>query len=62
MRRYYDVIFTLENLAVQRESIALAEKLRDDTKARSEEGVAAGNDVMIAEAGVFQRMEDALDA
>jgi outer membrane protein TolC len=62
MRRYYDVIFTLENLAVQRESIALAEKLRDDTLARGREGVAAGNDVMVAEAGVYQRMEDALEA
>lgn len=62
MRRYYDVIFTLENLAVQRESIALAEKLRDDTRARGREGVAAANDVMVAEAGVYQRMEDALEA
>lgn len=62
MRRYYDVIFTLENMAVQRESIALAEKLRDDTQARGREGVVAGNDVMIAEAGVYQRMEDALEA
>jgi outer membrane protein TolC len=62
MRRYYDVIFTLENLAVQRESIALAGKLRDDTQARSREGVAAANDVMVAEAGVYQRMEDALEA
>ena len=62
MRRYYDVIFTLENLAVQRESISLAEKLRNDTQARGREGVAAANDVMVAEAGVYQRMEDALEA
>jgi outer membrane protein TolC len=62
MKRYYDVIFTLENLAVQRESITLAEKLRDDTRARGREGVAAANDVTVAEAGVYERMEDALDA
>jgi outer membrane protein TolC len=62
MKRYYDVVFTLENLSVQRESIALAQKLLDDTRARGKEGVAAANDVQVAEAGVYQRMEDALEA
>lgn len=62
MKRYYDVVFTLENMKVQRESIALAQKLLDDTKARGAEGVAAGNDVRVAEAGVYQRREDALAA
>ena len=62
MRRYYDVVFTLENMKVQQESIGLAQKLMDDTQARSKEGVAAGNDVVVAEAGVYQRMEDALTA
>jgi outer membrane protein TolC len=62
MRRYYDVVFTLENMKVQQEAIGLAQKLMDDTTARSKEGVAAGNDVVVAEAGVYQRMEDALTA
>jgi outer membrane protein TolC len=62
MKRYYDVVFTLENMKVQQESIALAQKLMDDTKARGAEGVAAGNDVLVAEAGVYQRREDALAA
>ena len=62
MRRYYDVVFTMENMKVQQEAISLAQKLMDDTSARSKEGVAAGNDVVVAEAGVYQRMEDALTA
>ena len=62
MKRYYDVIFTLENLKVQRDAIGLAQKLMGDTQARGKEGVAAGNDISVAEAGVYQRMEDALAA
>ncbi len=62
MKRYYDVIFTRENILVQRESIALAEKLLGDTQKRSKEGVAANNDVVVAEAGVYQRKEDVLAA
>lgn len=62
MKRYYDVIFTRENIAVQREGIMLAEKLLEDTRKRSKEGVAANNDVVVAEAGVYQRMEEVLAA
>lgn len=62
MKRYYDVVFTLENLKVQRDAIGLAQKLMGDTQARGKEGVVAGNDVTVAEAGVYQRMEDALAA
>lgn len=62
MKRYYDVVFTLENLKVQRDAIALAQKLMGDTQARGKEGVVSGNDVSVAEAGVYQRMEDALAA
>lgn len=62
MKRYYDVVFTIENTKVQRDAIALAEKLRDDTGKRSKEGVAANNDVLVAEAGVYQRTEEALAA
>jgi outer membrane protein TolC len=62
MKRYYDVVFTLDNLKVQREAIGLAQKLMGDTQARGREGVVAGNDVLVAEAGVYERMEDALAA
>ncbi|MCB1279172.1 TolC family protein [Prosthecobacter sp.] len=62
MKRYYDVIFTRENILVQREGIALAEKLLEDTRKRSREGVAANNDVVVAEAGVYQRKEEVLAA
>ncbi len=62
MKRYYDVVFAIENTKVQRDSIALAQKLMDDTKKRSKEGVATNNDVAIAEAGVYQRTEEALAA
>lgn len=62
MKRYYDVIFTLENIVVQKEGIALAEKLLGDTRKRSKEGVAANNDVVVAEAGVYQRKEEVLAA
>lgn len=62
MKRYYDVIFTRENIAVQREGITLAEKLLEDTRKRINEGVAASNDVVVAEAGVYQRKEEVLAA
>ncbi len=62
MKRYYDVIFTRENIAVQKEGIDLAEKLLGDTHKRSKEGVAANNDVVVAEAGVYQRREEVLAA
>jgi hypothetical protein len=38
MKCYYDVVFTLENLKVQHESIELGQKLLTDTRARSKEG------------------------
>ncbi len=62
MKRYYDVIFTRENIAVQKEGIELAEKLLGDTRKRSKEGVAANNDVVVAESGVYQRREELLAA
>ena len=62
MKRYFDVIFTRENIAVQKEGIELAEKLLGDTRKRSNEGVAANNDVVVAEAGVYQRREEVLAA
>lgn len=62
MKCYYDVVFTLENLRVQHESIELGQKLLTDTRARSEEGQVSANDVAIAEAGVYRRIEDSLAA
>lgn len=60
MKLYYDVIFTYENMAVQRDSIELAEKLFSDNKKRGEEGVMQPNDVLVAEAAVYARKEGAL--
>jgi outer membrane protein TolC len=62
MKRYYDLVFTQQNVRVQQEAVELAEKLLEDTQKRSKEGVAAGNDVLVAEAGVYQRKEDLLAA
>ncbi len=62
MKRYYDMVFTHENIIIQREGISLAEKLLEDTRKRSKEGVAANNDVVVAEAGVYQRKEEVLSA
>ena len=62
MKGYYDVVFTRENIEVQREGIELAEKLLGDTQKRSKEGVAANNDIVVAEAGVYQRREEVLAA
>ncbi len=61
-KRYYDVVFARENMKVQRDGIGLAEKLMDDTTKRNKEGVAATNDVLVAEAGVYSRKEEALAA
>jgi outer membrane protein TolC len=60
MKLYCDVIFTYENMQVQREAIKLAERLFDDNKKRSKEGVIPPNDVLVAEAAVYARKEDAL--
>ncbi|MDB6138817.1 MAG: putative Outer rane efflux protein, partial [Verrucomicrobiaceae bacterium] len=62
MKRYYDVVFTRENMKVQADGITLAEKLQGDTTKRSKEGMAATNDVLVAEAGVYQRREEAIAA
>jgi outer membrane protein TolC len=62
MKRYFDVIFTHENIRIQREGTSLAEKLLGDTRKRSKEGVAANNDVVVAEAGVYQRKEEVIAA
>jgi outer membrane protein len=62
MKQYYDVIFTRENIEVQKEGIELAEKLLGDTRKRSNEGLAANNDVVVAEAGIYQRKEEVLAA
>lgn len=60
MKLYYDVIFTYENMSVQRDAIELAEKLHGDNKKRAEQGVIQPNDVLAAEAAVYERKEGAL--
>ncbi len=62
MKRYYDVVFSYENMAIQRDAIGLAEKLLEDSRKRLAEGVAPPNDVNVAEGGVYIRKEEALIA
>lgn len=62
MKLYYDVIFTYENMLVQRDAIELASKLLDENRKRSEEGVLSPIEVLVAEGGVYTRREDALIA
>ena len=62
MKRYYDLVFTRQNVAVQQEALDLAQKLLADTQKRGQEGVAAGNDIVVAEAGVSERLEELLAA
>ncbi len=60
MKLYYDVIFTHENMLIQRDAIKLAEQLFEENKKRSVEGVIPPNDVLIAEGAVYKRREEAL--
>lgn len=62
MKRYYDVIYALENLKVKQNSISLARKLLNDTKARKDRGRAAESDVIVADAGLYQRIDESLTA
>ena len=62
MKRYYDLVFTRQNVLVQQEALDLAQKLLEDTEKRGKEGVAAGNDVVVAQAGVSERLEELLAA
>lgn len=62
VKRYHDVIFTYEHKAIQAEAIQLAEKLLEDNTKKSAEGVLAPNEVLVAEAGLYQRKEEALVA
>lgn len=62
MKRYYDVVFAYENMEIQKDAIGLAEKLLEDNRKRSAEGVVPPNDVYLAEAAVFVRREKALIA
>lgn len=62
MKRYYDVTFAYENMKIQRDAITLAEKLLEDNRKRSKEGVVPPTDVYLAETAVFKRQEGALIA
>lgn len=62
MKLYYDVIFTYENMLVQRDAIELASQLLVENRKRSEEGVLSPIEVLVAEGAVFSRREDALIA
>jgi outer membrane protein TolC len=60
VKLYCDVVFTYENMLVQREGIALAQRLFEDNKKRNKEGVLPPNEVLVAEGAVYTRREEAL--
>lgn len=60
IKNFYDVMFTHENMLVQRDAISLARKLLEDNKKRRKEGVISPEEVLIAEAAVLTRKDDAL--
>ncbi|HYP17788.1 MAG TPA: TolC family protein, partial [Opitutus sp.] len=49
---YYNLVFARENLAVQRHSLGLAERLYEENKTRRLTGVATDLDVLSAEVGI----------
>jgi outer membrane protein TolC len=59
-KAYYDLVFTIEDLKVRRESLALAEELLNENKIRLRAGVMSPLDVTEAEAAVAARKEEVL--
>ena len=62
MKLYFDVVFTYQNMLVQRDAIDLAETLHEENKKRQEEGVISPTEVLVAEAAVYARKDEALIA
>ncbi|MGQ0733698.1 MAG: TolC family protein [Acidobacteriota bacterium] len=54
---YWDLVFAIDNLAVQRQSLQLAQRSLKDNRARVEIGTMAPIDIVQAEAEVAQREE-----
>ena len=59
---YYDLMYAIGNLAVQRQSLELAERSLKDNRARVEIGTMAPIDIVQAEAEVAQREESVIVA
>ena len=57
---YYDLMFAIDNLNVQRQSLELAERSLKDNRARVEIGTMAPIDIVQAEAEVAQREESVI--
>lgn len=60
--RYYDLIFALDNLAAQRKSLALAQKLLGENQIKVRVGTMAPLDVVAAESEVAGREEGVITA
>ncbi len=58
--RYWDLVFAIENLEVQRRSLRLARELEELNKARVRAGVAAPVEVTQAEAQAAARVQDVI--
>jgi outer membrane protein TolC len=61
-QRYYDLIFSLDNLEAQRKSLALAKKLLDENQIKVRVGTMAPLDVVAAESEVASREEGVITA
>jgi outer membrane protein TolC len=59
---YYDLIFAIDNLAAQRNSLALAEKLLEENRIKVRVGTLAPLDVVAAESEVATRQEGVIVA
>jgi outer membrane protein TolC len=59
---YWDLVAARENVRVAEESLAVAQRLREDNKMREEIGTASGLDVITAESEVATRQRDLVTA
>jgi outer membrane protein TolC len=60
--RYYDLLYAIDNLEAQRESLALAQKLLDENQIRVKVGTMAPLDVVSAQSEVASREEGVIVA
>jgi len=60
--RYYDLLYAIDNLAAQRQSLSLAQKLLDENQIRVKVGTMAPLDVVAAQSEVASREEGVIVA
>ena len=60
MKIYYDLIAAYGNMLIQQDSVKLAQQLHKENQMREAEGTIAETEVLVAEAAVFERREEAI--